>query len=132
MPSVTMKLGALVIFTRSPVSAPLKPAVPTQMAKAAKGPSAEFCTREAQTVPDSAITDAIERSMPPLPITKVLPIASSPVTAEAARILSKFERERKCGDRKENVVTSTAKKSRHRRELNRASRRRRKRLSNIA
>jgi hypothetical protein len=55
-------------------------------------------TSAAHTVPERAMTDATERSIAPLAITKVEPRARRPITADAESIFCAFDHERKCGD----------------------------------
>ena len=76
-----------------------------------------FVRSAAHTVPESAMTDATERSIAPLAITKVEPNAKSPITAEAERIFSAFDHERKCGDSTENTAMRIVRKAIHRARL---------------
>jgi hypothetical protein len=105
------------MFTKNPVSTPAIIPTEVHMIKAMSGPREEFCSNKAHVVPLRAITEAIERSIPPLPMTKVTPSASKPITVEADKILSKLEYDKKYGERNVNMVVNAPSRSKHRKKL---------------
>ena len=95
MPRVIIKLGALVRFMKIPLIAPQVPPTRQLTNNAINGGTAEFWINNAHTVEESAITEATDRSIPPLAITKVCPNARIPTTADAEIIFSRFENDKK-------------------------------------
>jgi hypothetical protein len=71
----------------------------------------------AHTVPERAMTDATERSIPPLAITKVEPRARRPITPDAESIFCAFDHERKWGDNAVKTATRMHRNARQRATL---------------
>ncbi len=107
MPSVAMKGGILSFAIRIPLTIPAS--VP--VTRPARVPSSTGRCQSVMNTPvitaERVITVPMERSMPPVMMTKVTPSASTPLTVVASRIPTTLSNCRKFGDASENPTNST-------------------------
>src|SRR5918994_591409 len=101
MPSVAMNGGSLKRAIRIPFARPHRPPIrmPPRMPSGSGSPA--FVTMVPVITADNVMTVPIERSMPPVMITNVTPIASTPTTDVASRMPTMLPNWRKLGDASE-------------------------------
>ena len=90
-----MKGGIAPRVIRNPLTPPAAAPAPIHPSRQTGQGSGKLSTSRQPTTPDNASTEPAERSMPAEEMTKVAPIASTPITDVASRMLSVLEIDRK-------------------------------------
>ena len=85
-----MKGGSLAFAIRSPFTLPIKAPAPSANGMPIQRGNPAFVTASPRTTVHNVMLVPTERSMPPVMMTKVTPIARTPLTAVATRIDVKF------------------------------------------
>src|SRR6266403_3968569 len=107
MPSVAMKGGILSFAIRVPFTIPASVPV-TRPARIPTGTGrCQLVMNTPVVTAERVITVPMERSIPPVMMTKVTPSASTPLTVVARRIPTTLSNCRKFGDARENPTNST-------------------------
>ena len=86
MPSVAMKGGILAFAMRMPLTAPTRAPAASAAGMPSQSGRPALVTTRPMTTEQKVIVVPTDRSMPPVMITKVTPIARTPFTAVATRI----------------------------------------------
>ena len=90
VPSVTMNDGRRMRVTSRPLTSPNSAVTPMPHPIASTGGMPSVVAKRVITMPPSAISMPHDRSMPPVRITSVWPMAITPTTATCCRISEKF------------------------------------------
>ena len=106
--SVTMNGVMFSAVTAKALKAPHRAPSPMPARKEGMTPQ-PACNARPHTTPVSATTDPVERSMPPVTITKVSPTATMPMRELASRMDSRLAAVRNCGVVSASASTITAK-----------------------
>ena len=100
--SVAMNGGSFATVTRNPLTMPHS--APVAMPRKTDGTSGTpaLCESQPSIIIEKASTEPTERSMPPMRITSVIPMATIPPTVTWSRMFSQLRTWRKYREAKEN------------------------------